>query len=82
MVAELSTKRVLTMEFISGVEANRREEIIEAGLDPIAIADNAVRAAIQMVLIDGFFHADPHPGNVVVNTETGELVFLDTGMVG
>jgi ubiquinone biosynthesis protein len=70
------------MEFISGVQANRREEIIEAGLDPIAIADNAVRAAIQMILIDGFFHADPHPGNVVVNTETGELVFLDAGMVG
>ena len=82
VVAELSTKRVLTMEFISGVEANRREEIIEAGLDPIAIADNAVRAAIQMILIDGFFHADPHPGNVVVNIETGELIFLDTGMVG
>ena len=63
---ERSGKRVLTMEFVRGVEANRRQEIIDAGLDPIAIADNAVRAAIQMVLIEGFFHADPHPGNVMV----------------
>ena len=82
VIAELSSKRVLTMEFIRGVEANRRDEIIEAGLDPIAIADSAVRAAIQMILIDGFFHADPHPGNVVVNVENGELIFLDAGMVG
>ncbi|MCU0258751.1 MAG: AarF/UbiB family protein [Solirubrobacteraceae bacterium] len=82
VMSELSTRRVLTMEFIRGVEANRREEIIAAGLDPIAVADNAVRAAIQMVLIEGFFHADPHPGNVKVDTETGELVFLDAGMVG
>lgn len=82
VISELSGRRVLTMEFIRGVEANRRQDIIDAGLDPTVIADNAVRAAIKMVLIDGFFHADPHPGNVLVDLETGDLTFIDAGMVG
>jgi ubiquinone biosynthesis protein len=73
---------VLTLEFIEGVPANRREEIIAAGLEPTEIADNAVRAAVKMILIDGFFHADPHPGNVMVSLKTGVLTFIDTGMVG
>jgi uncharacterized membrane protein YvlD (DUF360 family) len=42
----------------------------------------ALRAAIKMLLIDGFFHADPHPGNLFVNTDTGVVTFLDCGMVG
>ncbi len=82
VIPELSGQRVLTMEFVRGVQANRRQDIIDAGLDPVVIADNAVRAAIKMVLIDGFFHADPHPGNVLVDLETGELTFIDAGMVG
>ena len=82
MVRELSRQRVLTTEFIDGVEANDRDAIIAAGLDPQEIADNAVRAAIKMILIDGYFHADPHPGNVLVNLDTGVLTFIDTGMVG
>ena len=82
VIRELSRTRVLTLEFIDGVPANRREEIIAAGLDPTAVADNAVRAAVKMVLIDGFFHADPHPGNVMVSLHTGQLTFIDTGMVG
>jgi ubiquinone biosynthesis protein len=82
VIRELSRTRVLTLEFIEGVPANRREEIIAAGLDPTEIADNAVRAAVKMILIDGFFHADPHPGNVMVNLKSGMLTFIDTGMVG
>ena len=50
---------------------HRREAIVAAGLDPVAIADAAVRASIKMLLIDGFFHADPHPGNVIVSLDTG-----------
>jgi len=82
IVRPLSGRRVITMEFIDGVPATHRDEIVAAGLDPVAIADAAVRASIKMLLIDGFFHADPHPGNVVVSLDTGVLTFLDTGMVG
>ena len=82
VIRELSRQRVLTADFVHGVEANDRDAIIAAGLDPVQIADNAVRAAIKMILLDGFFHADPHPGNVLVNLETGVLTFIDTGMVG
>src|SRR5207302_965639 len=71
-----------TMEFVPGVEANNREALVAAGLDPEEIADSAVRAAIKMILVDGFFHADPHPGNVLVNLDTGVLTLIDTGMVG
>jgi ubiquinone biosynthesis protein len=41
-----------------------------------------LRAIVKQLLIDGFFHADPHPGNILVNLETGEATFIDTGMVG
>jgi ubiquinone biosynthesis protein len=82
VIRELSTRRVLTAEFIHGVEANHRDAIVAAGLDPVEIADNGVRAAIKMILVDGFFHADPHPGNVLVDLDTGALTFIDTGMVG
>jgi ubiquinone biosynthesis protein len=82
VIRELSTRRVLTAEFVDGVEANHRDAIVAAGLDPVEIADNGVRAAIKMILVDGFFHADPHPGNVLVDLDTGELTFIDTGMVG
>ena len=82
VMRDLSRQRVLTTEFIPGVEANDRDAILAAGLDPQDIADNAVRAAIKMILIDGYFHADPHPGNVLVDLDTGVLTFIDTGMVG
>jgi ubiquinone biosynthesis protein len=78
----LSGESVLTMEFIDGVKASDVGAIDRAGLDRTAIAERALRAAVKMLLIDGFFHADPHPGNVFVELGTGELVLLDTGMVG
>ncbi len=79
---ELSTRRVLTQEFIAGVKISDVEAIDAAGLDRAVIGQNALRAAIKMLLIDGFFHADPHPGNLFVNLETGVVTFLDSGMVG
>jgi ubiquinone biosynthesis protein len=79
---ELSARRVLTQEFISGVKISNVEAIDAAGLDRAEIGENALRAAIKMLLIDGFFHADPHPGNLIVDLETGVVTFLDSGMVG
>lgn len=82
MYYELCTSRVLTMEFITGVKINNIAAIEGAGLNRELLARNALRAMIKMLLIDGFFHADPHPGNLLVNLETGTINFLDTGMVG
>ena len=82
MYPELSTPRVLTMEFIEGVKISDISAIEGAGLDREIVARNALRAVIKQLLIDGFFHADPHPGNVLVNLKTGQISFLDCGMVG
>lgn len=79
---ELSTSKVLTLEFIQGVKINNIAAIEAAGLDRKELARTTLRALIKMLMIDGFFHADPHPGNVLVNLETGDINFLDTGMVG
>lgn len=77
-----SGRRILTMEFVDGVKISDVEAIAAGRLDPGALAQRALRAAIKMLLIDGFFHADPHPGNVLVQLGSGRLVFLDAGMVG
>jgi ubiquinone biosynthesis protein len=79
---EYSTGKVITMEFVRGVKVNQIGAIDAAGLDKSEIASTALRTFVKMLLIDGFFHADPHPGNVIVNLETGDVTLLDTGMVG
>ena len=78
----LSSRRVLTQEFISGVKISDIDAMHAAGLDPEAVGNSALRAAVKMLLIDGFFHADPHPGNLFVDLDTGVVTFLDSGMVG
>jgi ubiquinone biosynthesis protein len=78
----LSTSRVLTMEFVQGVKITDLDAIDAAGLDRSLIATNALRIYIKQLLIDGFFHADPHPGNLLVDLRTGVINLLDTGMVG
>jgi ubiquinone biosynthesis protein len=77
-----STGRVLTMEFIRGVKISNLEAIDAAGIDRQVLANNTLRALVKQLMIDGFFHADPHPGNLLVNLETGDVTFIDTGMVG
>lgn len=75
---ELSGKKALTMELIEGVK------ITDAplyGYDPRLIARRGLRAVLEMVFRDGFFHADPHPGNIFV-LEAGRLAYLDLGLVG
>jgi ubiquinone biosynthesis protein len=82
VVYELSSSGVLTLEFIHGVKSTDTAAIAAAGLDREALADRVVRAAVKMLMIDGFFHGDPHPGNVFVDLDNGDMVMLDTGMVG
>ena len=80
--AELSTSAVITQEFVRGVKVSDVEAIEKAGLDREEIARNALRALIKQLPVDGFFHADPHPGNLLVNLDTGVLTFIDLGMMG
>lgn len=77
----LSTGRVLTIERIEGVKITDIERIEKAGLDRRQIALNGADAILKQIFVDGFFHADPHPGNIFV-IEGNKIVFLDYGMIG
>jgi ubiquinone biosynthesis protein len=79
---ELSSSRVLTMEFVRGIKINDTEGLQKARIDEGELGAVFMRAIIKQVLIDGFFHGDPHPGNVLVDPESGQIVFLDLGLVG
>jgi ubiquinone biosynthesis protein len=82
LYSAFSTSKVLTMEFIDGVKLNSLEKIDAAGLDRAMLADHYVKALIKQLLFDGFFHGDPHPGNLVVNLQTAIITFLDLGLIG
>ncbi|MFN2143631.1 MAG: ABC1 kinase family protein, partial [Candidatus Promineifilaceae bacterium] len=79
---DLSTKRLITMEFIDGFKITDLQAIEAAGYSREELAGNALKATVKMILIDGFFHGDLHPGNVMVKRDTGEIILIDTGMVG
>ncbi|MBK8989403.1 MAG: phage holin family protein [Chloroflexi bacterium] len=79
---DLCTSKVLTMEFMAGVKISNVERIEAAGIDRHNLAHQFVEAMTKQALFDGFFHADPHPGNVLVNLETGQIGFLDMGLMG
>jgi ubiquinone biosynthesis protein len=72
----------MTQEFIRGVKITNVEALDAAGVDRTLLATIFMRAIVKQVLYDGFFHGDPHPGNVLVDTDTSQLIFLDLGMVG
>lgn len=77
-----STTRVLTQERVAGVKIVAVDALDAAGIDREELAIRFFRALLQQVIFDGFFHADPHPGNVWVNVETGGVIFLDMGLMG
>jgi ubiquinone biosynthesis protein len=79
---QLSTARVMTQEFVKGVKITNIAALDAAGCDRQALAVTFMRAMIKQVLFDGFFHGDPHPGNVQVDTDTCRIIFLDMGMMG
>jgi ubiquinone biosynthesis protein len=78
---EYSTRQLLVMEYIEGVRVDHVDEIRKFGVDPKDIADRGFRAYMQQIFEDGFFHGDPHPGNLLVSPD-GTLNFLDFGIVG
>ena len=78
---ELSTARVLVMEWLDGVSVRETGRIEAMGLDRAKLADALLRCALKQMLVDGRFHADPHPGNVLV-LEGGRLGLIDFGATG
>ncbi len=79
-VRSLSTKRVLTTTFVEGKKLSDAQGLVELGVDRKDLARRLVRAYCQMIFVDGVYHADPHPGNILVNAQ-GDLVLLDFGAV-
>lgn len=79
---ELSSARVLTMEFVDGVKITDIERIRGAGLDLDMLSERLMEAAVKQLLVDGFFHGDPHPGNVLVDLNSSNLCMIDLGMCG
>jgi predicted unusual protein kinase regulating ubiquinone biosynthesis (AarF/ABC1/UbiB family) len=77
-----SAPQVLTMEYAPGIKVNRAAELDAAGVDRTLIARRTVEAYLQQLLTHGFFHADPHPGNVAVDATDGRLIYYDFGMMG
>jgi predicted unusual protein kinase regulating ubiquinone biosynthesis (AarF/ABC1/UbiB family) len=79
-VRELSTRRVLTTTFVEGVKASDTVALDALGVDRRDVATRLVRLYCQMIFVDGVYHADPHPGNVLVQKD-GAIVLLDFGAV-
>ena len=83
-IKEYSTRRVLVLEWMEGIQISDTAALDAAGVNRDDVARRLVGAYFQQVLAASFFHADPHPGNLLVqpNSEEDRLVFLDFGMMG
>ncbi len=77
-----SSRRVLTMEYLEGIPLSQAEPLQAAGADLGELARRGSHIFLQMIFRDGFFHADPHPGNVLYLPRSGAIGLLDVGMVG
>ena len=80
-VEDYTTSRVLTMDFIDGAKITLVSPVEWTEVDGVALGEELFRAYLQQILVDGVFHADPHPGNVLL-TPDHHLALVDLGMVG
>lgn len=79
---ELSNENILVMEYVKGISIAELDQCEgKFSLDRTALARTLIYSYLEQALISGMFHADPHPGNIAVNPETGELALLDFGSV-
>ena len=81
VIWELSTRRVLCLDYLPGIKINDRKAIVEAGIDPSHVAEIGAASYLKQLVRFGFFHADPHPGNLAVASD-GALIYYDFGMMG
>ena len=80
LMPEYSSRRVLTTEFVDGVKVSDIPALDRLGIDRRELAERIVGAYCRMIFIDGLYHADPHPGNILIRSD-GTVVFLDFGAV-
>nr|WP_145162834.1 AarF/ABC1/UbiB kinase family protein [Paenibacillus terrae] len=78
---QFTSSRVMTMEYVRGISLSHQEELVAKGYDLKETAEKLVESMLHQIFIEGFFHADPHPGNLLVRKD-GSLAYLDFGMVG
>ncbi|KAF2284130.1 hypothetical protein GH714_019433 [Hevea brasiliensis] len=80
---EYTTPQVLTMEYVPGIKINKIKALDQLGVDRKRLGRYAVESYLEQILSHGFFHADPHPGNIAVDdVNGGRLIFYDFGMMG
>ena len=79
---DLVSNRVLTMERIEGVKIDNLEAMDQAGVNRQHLAKVFIQSIFKQSLVDGFFHADPHPANLLINLEDHSLNYIDLGMTG
>ncbi len=77
---EYTGREVLTMEWVEGTKLTKLAELRQQGIDPTHLIEVGVNCSLRQLLEHGFFHADPHPGNLLATTD-GKLAYLDFGMM-
>jgi ubiquinone biosynthesis protein len=80
-IEDYCTTRVLTMDYVSGYKLTALSPLIKTELDGSVLAEQLFQAYLKQILVDGFFHADPHPGNILL-TQESNIALIDLGMVG
>ena len=81
VIWELSSRRVLCLDYLPGIKITDRPALIAAGINPALVAEKGAASYLQQLVRFGFFHADPHPGNLAVAAD-GALIYYDFGMMG
>ena len=76
-----TTGKVLTMDYVSGTKVTSLSPLTRLDIDGAALAATLLRAYLKQIIVDGVFHADPHPGNVLL-TDDGRIALIDLGMIG
>jgi predicted unusual protein kinase regulating ubiquinone biosynthesis (AarF/ABC1/UbiB family) len=88
VIWERSARRVLTLSNVSAIKINDIDSLIDAGIDPNAVAAELARVTFEQFFVTGFFHADPHPGNIFIKKADEDsgidftLTYIDFGMMG
>ena len=80
-IEDYTTSRVLTMEYIGGHKITTLSPLAKMDIDGSELAEELFKAYLKQILVDGFFHADPHPGNILL-TDDSSIALIDLGMVG